>query len=397
MSDLYYETEGQIITITSAKGTGKSIAAATFLPPGRVGEMFVHDSERSMNRIIQGHKDLGTSFGYYNNLDSRFSNLPTDNDLLSRINKGNLPWVDTKQRNAMVDYYEYILDDIDKNLTRGKYSVYIHDTLEKLESGMAAWVESNKKDAGVRSTAFGKLWTTGVYPLYQNLCEAIFDRGVKTIILTSHLKNPWVDNKPVVNKVVPSGKKILYKLSALMLWLVNEPKNPNGEPAAIVLKERMVKMKIKNGKWAAKRVIPPRIPLFTWDVLNEYIDKELYDINNPKDGEILSDEEKDMISEMLNDKQMELMLLAQKQDVLEAQAQAGMLGTTVNREEKKEFNPITGKKVSEEDIAPGLREGAIPPALRLAIENGKSNLEIKSDLSFGMKEIIDARRKIENE
>lgn len=391
--ELYYETDGQIIVITSAKGTGKSIAAATFLPPDRLDEVFVHDSERSMNRIIQGHKSLGKSFGYYNNLDSRFSDLPTDDDLLSRINKGNLPWVDTKQRNAMIDYYEYILDDIDKNLTRGKYSVYIHDTLEKLESGMAAWVEANKRESGVRSTAFGKLWTEGVYPLYQNLCEAIFDRGVRTIILTSHLKNPWIDNKPVVNKVVPSGKKILYKLSALMLWLVNEPKNPNGEPAAIILKERMVKMKVEDGKWKPKRVIPPRIPLFNWDMLNEYIDKELYDANNPAEGETLSDDEKDMISEMLNDKQMELMLLAQKEATYEAKAQSGMLGTA----ETKDFNPATNKPVEEDDIAPGLREGAIPAALRLAIENGKGNVEIKQELGFGMKEIVEARQRIKNE
>lgn len=316
----------ELVIITGARNTGKSLLAATYLPPDKVGRVYVHDSENSMNRVLVGQEKSGHKFGRYVDLKARFSDLPGEDDLLDRINAGELPWVSQGAKSNLVDYYQYILNDIATNLTPGKYDVYIHDTLEKFEAGMAAWVESNKRLAGVTSTAYGKLWSEGIFVLYENLLTSLYSRGVKTVILCSHLKTPWHDKRPVMGKVVPSGKKILYRLSSLMLWLVNDRRNSDGAPAGLVLKERMGDLAVVDGKWQIRRMLPRRIPHCEWEDIRRYL-REGTDFDNPAPGEAMSQAEKAMISELLTDEQMQLMILAAEQDLAEAQQQSVLTGS----------------------------------------------------------------------
>jgi len=299
-----------LYVITGPRGVGKTTLAATYLPPARVGEVYYHDSENSANQIVEQLAAHDLAFGRYVSLNERFTDLPGEQDLLTRISDGKLPWVSEKQKRSMATYYRYILEDLEANLTSGEYGVYIHDTLEKLEAGMAAWVELNKKVAGVHSMAFGRLWTEGVYPLYEQLIAAIHARGVETVILCSHLKTPWEDNRPVVGKVAPAGKKLLYRLSQLMLWLVNDARNEDGAPAALVLKERLGQLApAKDGAWTTKRMLPRRIPHCTWTSINDYLSNGC-NLADPEPGEAMSKAEEDMISELLSDQQMRLMVLA---------------------------------------------------------------------------------------
>lgn len=326
MSIQDYMTDHQLIAITGPRGVGKTLLAATYAPPSIVDKVYWHDSERSANRTLKNLEDAGLHFGNYVSLGARFHDLPDDDDLLEMLSEGKLPWVDKKKRSALADYYEYIMQDLAENLEQDKYDVYVHDTLEKLEAGMAAWVEANKRDAGVTTTAFGKLWTEGVYPLYENFIEAIFSRGVKTIILTSHLKTPWEGNRPVVGKVKPSGKKILYRLSALMIWMVNDKRNADGAPAGLVLKERMGKLvpDKETDEWVIKRMLPERIPHCTWSDIGRYMEEGI-DFGNLSDLEIMSPDEKEMISELLSDEQMRLMILAEEKELAEIQSQGTVL------------------------------------------------------------------------
>jgi len=351
-----YMNNQQLIVITGARGTGKSTLAWTFLPPDDISGVYIHDSEKSGNRILSNLKKLDKEPGKYVSLGSRFSNLPETEDLLSRINAGELPWVDTKGRDALIEYYEYILDDLDKNLTSGTYKVYVHDTIEKLESSMAAWVQANKRKAGVTTEAFGKLWSSGVFPLYENLLEALFNRGIETIIFTSHLKNPWQGNKPIAGKVAPSGKKILYKLSALMLWLVNERKNADGAPAGLVLKERMGNLEIKDNKWSVTRMIPERIPHCTWNDIDRYL-TDGCDLSNPADGETMSATEKSMISELLTDEQMKLMILSEQKDIeeMKQQGSVGILPDAVPEQQLRKRKRFQKRKI-QQSISMSLRE-----------------------------------------
>lgn len=307
----------QLIVITGARGGGKTNLAATFNPPSTVGEVYWHDSENSANNVLANLKMNGLSFGNYVSLRDRFGDsLPKDEDLLARINMGQLPWVDIRTRNALVDYWDFVIKDLDKNLTN-KYSVYVHDTIELLEASMAAWVETNKSKSGVTSTAYGKLWSEGVFPLYGNFLAGIHARGVRTIIFTSHLKTPWEGNRPVVGKVIPSGKKILYFLSRLMLWLVRDSDNASGAPAGLVIKERLGNIGIdkKNDTWNIRRMLPRRIPTCTWDRIREYLVTGC-DLINPAPGESLSVEEESLLAEFaVSDKALELMILDAKKEL----------------------------------------------------------------------------------
>jgi len=304
----------EVIVITGSRGSGKSTLAATLLPPSEIDTVYYHDSENSANRLRAQLQAAGLDFGRYVDLKSRFSNLPGDDDLLALINQGKLPWTGEYGRSSLTDYYLYILDDLTRNLTPGKYKVYVHDTLEKLEAGMAAWVESNKRKAGVTTLAYGKLWSEGVYPLYENLLASIFGRGVETVILCSHLKTPWEGGRPVVGKVQPSGKKLLYRLSSLMLWLVGDRRNADGAPAGIVLKERYGRLEPVGDEWKIQRMLPERIPHCTWADISRYLETGC-DLANLSNVERLTDAERSMISELLSDEQMRLMVLGAEADL----------------------------------------------------------------------------------
>jgi len=349
----------ELVVVTGARNTGKSLLAATYLEPEDIHRMYVHDSENSMNRILKGQKATEYGFGRYVDLKARFSDLPGEEDLLGRINAGELPWVTEKGRSSLAEYYQYIIDDLDQNLEPGKYTVYVHDTLEKFEAGMVAWVDANKRKAGVTSIAYGKLWSEGVYVLYENLLAALYARGIETVIMCSHLKVPWEGNRPVVGKVVPSGKKLLYRLSSLFLWLVNNRHNFDGAPAGLVLKERMGSLRVVNGKWKMQRMLPERIPHCTWEDINHYLAKGC-NLENPAPGESMSEAERGMISELLTDEQMRLMLMDAEKELLEAR-QGSILGSG-----SRSFQPPT----QEEEIP-------FEEQVRLMLVEGKTELEIR--------------------
>jgi len=348
-----------IICITGARGTGKTLLASTYAKPSELKGVFYHDSERSANRVRQSLQAQGLDFGYYGDLQDQFGDLPSDDDLLTRISKGSIPWVNRAERSAMAQYYSYILEDIEKNLKRDKYKVYVLDTIEKFESGMVAWVEEHQKETGAKGTSFatrgGQFWWGAYYPLYEGIFSAILGRGVETIILCSHLKNAWHGNKPVPGKVDISGKPLLFKLASLMLWLVNDYRNPTGAPAGLVLKERLVNLTFANDSWEPRRMLPARIPCCTWSEIARYL-HDGCDMSNPGLGEKLSKAEREMIDELLTDEQMKLMVLDAEKELEEARGQVIVNAPLVNLdldkelvEKEKEKIKGLGVKVTEEN------------------------------------------------
>lgn len=311
-----------LVTATGARGVGKSLFVATYAPPAEIDQVFYHDAERSGNRAVQEMEELGLSFGYYDDLQARFGDLPSDKDLLHRIAQGDLPWVNEKQKSSLEAYYLYVLERLDTLLVQDRYKVYIHDPIEKLEAGMTAWTEAHKKQAGWTDRAYGKMWSEGVYPLYEQFIQSVFGRGVETILFATHLRTPWEGKRPVPNKVEPTGKKVLYKLSSLMVWLVNDRSNADGAPGGIVLKERLHRMKVVEGRWKPSRMIPERIPHCTWVDIENYLEHGC-DLSSPAPGEQMTRAEREMTSEFFTDEQMRLMVLdAEKELELAKQATA---------------------------------------------------------------------------
>jgi len=381
----------ELIVVTSARGVGKSRLAATYLPPSELDSVYVHDSEKSMNQIRKRLVQGGLDFGRYVDLEGRFSDLPGGDDLLDRINAGKLPWTTDAERAGMLGYYKFIMDDLAKNLTPGKYKLYIHDTLEKLESGMVAWVDENRKAAGAkggaRSSPFGQFWWGAYYPLYQQFLAAVWARGVETIIFCSHLKNPWSGNRPVPGKVQPSGKNILYQLSSLFLWLVHEPANADGAPAGLILKERMGDLHPDENSldgWGGHRMLPRRIPHCTWADVKRYL-RDGCDLANPAPGEVMSDMEREMTSELLSTAQMKLMQLEAEKEVLKLQAQVPDL---LQQEQPKLEIPSIAGEVKE------VKPETNTTAMALLAE-GKSPMDVARELGLPLRLVLEAKKAME--
>ncbi len=321
----------RLFVFTGPRGSGKTTLACEELPPSQIDKMVYVDFENSGNNFREKINRRGKDFGLYINTLERFGHsLPSNDDLLARIDRGDAPWVGGKEQNMFIDFFKYTIAEVNQ-IPNNKYKTVVFDTGEKLEAGMAAYVEANKRKFGVTDTGYGRLWTVGVYPLYQHILQGLWDRGIDTVILNFHLKNVWEGKRPVPGKVTHAGKKLLYYLSSLMIWLVNDSRNPHKEPAGLVLKERLgdVDINEKEDRWINKTMLPPRIPTCDWDHINDYL-KKGYNYANPDPREIPTDAERDMISELLNDIQIRLMLedmaLEREQNTI-ALAEAGILPT----------------------------------------------------------------------
>jgi hypothetical protein len=317
MSDVLLENA--VILIAGARGTGKTTLATTYAPPTKeaTSRVFYHGSERSANRVVQELARYEMEFGHFVELSSRFANLPGEDDLVARVARGDPAWETDKQKSAYEQVYEFLIEDVDKHLIPGEYDVYVHDTIATFEAAMVAWADKHVKKLGVKGTSkgsgWGEYWIAGYYNLYDGFFESIFSRGVKTIILTTHLKNYNVGGNRVVGKVVPGGKPWLSKQTSLVLWVVNNRDNPDGAPAGLVLKERLLRLAIVDGRWQPRRMLPERIPHCTWWDVEQYLENGC-DLTNPAPGETMTEAERQMISPLLTDEQMRLMVLdAQKE------------------------------------------------------------------------------------
>lgn len=302
-----------IYCFTGAKGSGKTTAIAFHVPPQEYSKLCVFDTEDSWSDVIRNLSSLKIQPGAYIRAYERFQ---PKGDLLNLMAKGQLPWVDTQQKNSLVSYYNWFIETIDKTLSKGQYKYFAIDSVEPIEAAMTAYIETNRGKAGWSGDrSYGRMETEGVRPLYEGLLEAVSQRGVETILLSSHLKQPWEGNKPIPNKVEPGGRmKLLSRISSMMFWLVQNGENPDGAPAAIVLKARLGNAQIIDGQWQVRRVLPQRIPHFTWSDVRRYQEHPA-DLKNPAEGETLTRSEQEMISEMLTDEQMKLMLLNAEAEV----------------------------------------------------------------------------------
>lgn len=351
----------QLIVITGSKGAGKSTAAATIAPPSESGKMFVIDTENSMSDIVDQIK-----FGKYVRAYERFK---LDASMLGNIAKGNLPWVNDNQKTTMAQYYDWFIKTLDKELEQGKYKYLVIDTVESIEAAFAAAVESDKNRFGWSgSKAYGRLETEGVRPLYENLLEAIYARGVETIILNAHLRSVWVENTPVVNAVKPGGRlTVLTRLSTLMLWLVPNVGNDDGAPAALVLKARLGKMTPTPEGWKTQRILPQRIPHFSWIDVNNYRQHPA-NLANPLPDEIPTEAEQQMISEMLTNEQMKLMVMGAELQLKQMQAPAMLVNNSPIDADQLAILKDQGLQPAE--IAKEL--GAPLPAVLAAMRNGSN-------------------------
>lgn len=351
----------ELIVVTGSKGSGKTIAAATFAPPSEADKVFAIDTENSMSDVINYIK-----FGKYIKAYQRFN---LDPSMLTDVANGKLPWVTEKQRGQLVQYYQWFVEMLDKELTPGKFKYLVIDTIEPIEAAMTGAVQANGKQFGWDGNkAFGKLEVDGIRPLYEGILTAVYARGVEHIILTSHLHQPWDGDKPIANKVKPGGRlTLLTRLSTLMLWMVPNVGNEDGAPAALVLKARMGKMTPTPNGWQTRRILPQRIPHFSWIDINAYKEQPANFIN-PAPGEVPTPSEQDMISEMLTNEQMKLMVMGAELQLKQMQVPAMLVNNSPI--DAEQLAALKDQGLQPAEIAKEL--GAPLPAVLAAMRNGNN-------------------------
>lgn len=355
----------KIIVITGGKGSGKTTAAITHVPPSEIKQLLYIDTEDSASDFE------GLGFEHIR----MYERLAPDEDMLALLEAGRPPWVSKEQRNTWVGYYEYLIKTLNQKLAQGKFKYLVIDTVGPVEMALTAAVEADRQAFGWSGqTAYGKKEVEGVRPLYDNLLEAISRRGVETIILTSHLKSVWIDKKPVLDKIRPGGRlKLLSTISSMMVWLVSGNSAVNA-PAGLILKARMgLTTPSKDGDfWDTQAVLPERMPVFTWREVANY-QANPANFANPAPGERMSPDEQDMISELLSDKSMELMIANKRLEL--QQASNGMLS-------------VPGTSSGPVGIVQSSQDKA-----RAMIAAGKSRPEIIKATNLSMGDVV----KLENE
>ena len=209
-------------------------------------------------------------------------------------------------------------------------------------------------------------------PLLQGTFEAFHRRGITDILITSHVKNPWIEyapgkSRPVLDKVKPGGRlKVWSRISTAMLWLVRpaRPINAEGAPSAIVLKARAGKASIDKeaDRWVQSSPVPPRLPYFDWYHWRQYAENGWNPLD-PKPGETLSDLEEGMISELLSKEEYRLMILGAEIALQQEERELGGVLVQPN----KVFTP------------PGGGDGLVNRVKELAAE-GKTIAEIAGEV-----------------
>ena len=366
----------KIYVITGPRGSGKSTAIARFPRPSELDKMVVVDTEDSMSDLVESNAKMGLHFGAYIRM---FDRMKPTADMLESVAKGRMPWVNKEQKNSLIDYYNYFIDTLDKTLKQGQFKFLGIDTVETIEAAMTAWVESHRAEAGWSGQRdYGRLETEGVRPLYENLMEAFGRRGIEHIILTSHLKRVWEGEgrsvKPVLNKVQPGGRlALLSRISTAMFWLMPGVNNADGAPAAVVLKARkgLETVDKEQDEWIIKRPLPQRIPHFTWQDVRRY-EKDGCDLANPAEGEVMTKEEREIVSEFLTDEQVRLMVVGAEVELEQMKAQ--------------QMPFIGGEAFSLE--APGLAPEVVEQIMTLAGE-GLKPVQIKTQLGVSIKDVVE--------
>jgi hypothetical protein len=139
-----------------------------------------------------------------------------------------------------------------------------------------------------------------------------------------------------------------------------------------VLKERLGKMWLVNGKLKPRQMLPPRIPTCDWEHIDRYLTNG-YTIQSPADNERRSPAEEEMISDLYSDAQTALMLAdakIQEQENTKAMLESGFGNVAGEMEKAISFvQPINNAPTTRAEAMKLWREmGRKVPAFNARLE-----------------------------
>lgn len=270
-----------VIFLTGKRGVGKSFLASQFENPKRV---IFFDFEEKAEGI---HQQL--QFGKYVSVTR------------NAVEKGGSPLV----------MWDIMASEI-ANIPQDAYTTAVIDNVSMLELALRAEASRNVKtyvkDYGlnlvnVESGRFGGLSSVINFLVSEKVCAPLRAKGVRAIVVTSHIKPRWGSNGIIPNKVTSKGADRWQELSILTLILVSAEHAPI--PSAIVQKEQLgqIEYDATTGEFIVKRRLPYRIPRCTGSEIRGYLTSPA-DIHNPKSGESVDLQEFDPYREELSQEQI---------------------------------------------------------------------------------------------
>lgn len=204
------------------------------------------------------------------------------------------------------------------SIPQGRFTVAILDNISPLEAGMKIEVQNNvtkyTKEFGlnasnVSSGRFGGASAAVNFMVTSRLCMPLYAKGVRLIIVTSHVKNAWSSGGPIPNKYNVLGADRWQELSILTLILVPGEYAPI--PAALVQKEQLglLKWDEETGEHIVQRRLPQRIPKCNFAEIRRYL-REPANLQAPAMGEKPKQSEIDSFSNELTREQLDIVRMA---------------------------------------------------------------------------------------
>lgn len=320
----------EILGLTGDFSSGKTLFALTIDPKNTL----VIDVEKSSG----SYEDLGESM--------KFTRIDLPNLVQSKCGSGY----------TALDTFRTWLDVIDK-VKPGQYSVIVVDPITDLETGLVEWVKSRYDEYGFSSAdkfeALGGVFWAKISEEWNKIFLDIATR-CQTFVFTAHLKSVWKNGR-ATSEMIPKGKKTLFQLSSLYLFLDRDPRTKGGQPPmkphAHVLKQRLVTMNPTTGEMQA--ILPPRLEVATPAEIRKYI-------ANPPDYDNLSADEKSEEREVdeMERLQMELQASENRKAAEEASLEKARL------QSQKGSQPLPGEELIDHKKSVDLIQLAIDAGLK---------------------------------
>jgi hypothetical protein len=204
----------------------------------------------------------------------------------------------------------------------GKWDVIMLDPADDMELGLVDSVKYRASEFGFSSPdTFGNsggIFWGHVQSEWKYLLVQLASR-CQTFVFTTHLRTVWTNGRPT-RTMEPKGKKTLWEIPSLYLWLDRSPRKDGSvpiEPSATVLKSRLCEFRRVDGKTQKLPLLPPSIPIATPDEIRRYM-------VNPPDYQDLKEGERPVIDTMSEEEKLELeaQIAADKKEAAIAQASA---------------------------------------------------------------------------
>lgn len=255
-----------VLTLSGTRNIGKTLLAIQSEVPSKI--LFIDMEEKSTGL------DEQVQFGAY---------YPAISDFLGQ-RQGNF------DASEFFGYFENLIKKVEKD----KFTVCIIDNIAYLESAIEARIKKIPVAYGVTPEAavsgkYGGIWGA-VKTQISAICNILYSKGVKCIIMISHLVHPWAGGQPVLTKLKQVGKDRWFELAVLSLILV--PGEHPLIPAALVTIDHTAKLKFnpEKGDYEIQRRLPLRLPTATFAEIRRYL-REPADLMNPAPGERPTEEE----------------------------------------------------------------------------------------------------------